>query len=129
MRCFNHQDNEASAVCLACGKACCERCIHSTEPTVSCSADCQQRIDENIEIIERTKMIYGIGEYKTNKPVLSSQTVFLLAFGFFMLAFSLYSWQKRGFQDVSLLFIGMGLLFTGMGAFTLIRNLKIRMRV
>ncbi len=129
MRCFNHQQNDAIAVCLACGKACCKQCIHDTEPMISCSAECQQTIDESTEVMNRTKIIYGIGQFKTNRPVFNSQTIFLLTTGLFFLCFVFYSWNKHGFRDSTYLLLGIGLIFTGLGVFTLIRNLKIKMRV
>jgi hypothetical protein len=47
MKCFNHQETEAVAVCVSCGKALCPSCISkSSRGKLVCSALCAQAISE-----------------------------------------------------------------------------------
>jgi hypothetical protein len=40
MRCFNHNDVEAVAICPSCGKALCASCITGDGPECACSPEC-----------------------------------------------------------------------------------------
>jgi len=45
MRCFNHDELNAVAVCRMCGRAICMSCARASETAVTCSESCQARAE------------------------------------------------------------------------------------
>lgn len=80
MICFKHEDRAAVGICKSCGKAVCKTCAIEFPKGLACSAECEKDAKELIEMNERGKKIYGIGDYKTNK-LASGVVVWLLLAG------------------------------------------------
>ncbi len=77
MICFQHKDNQSVGLCKSCGKGVCEDCVIEFSKGIACSQECEKDAKELIEMNERGKRIYGIGDYKTNK-IASGVLVWLL---------------------------------------------------
>ncbi|MGB0494777.1 MAG: hypothetical protein ACPGJI_00365 [Kangiellaceae bacterium] len=80
MICFNHRENQSIGICKSCGKAVCSDCAIEFSKGLACSIECESDAKELIEMNERGKKLYGIGEYKTNK-LASGVWVWLLLSG------------------------------------------------
>lgn len=67
MECFKHQTVPAVGLCKSCNKAVCRSCAIIFPKGLSCSEECEMDAKELVEMNERGKKLYGIGQYKTNK--------------------------------------------------------------
>lgn len=88
MKCFNHVDVDAVAICRSCGKAICPDCYVDVGNGIACKGPCEERttglnllIDHNIDAAKR----YGIGK----KPIFSKIAANFFIFGLILLAFSM----------------------------------------
>jgi len=80
MICFSHQDKQGVGVCKSCGKAVCQDCVIEFSKGLACSAACEKDAKELVEMNERGKKIYGIGDYQT-RGLASGVWVWLLLTG------------------------------------------------
>lgn len=80
MNCFQHRENQGIGICKSCGKAVCPDCAIEFPKGLACSNECEKDAKELVEMNERGKRIYGIGEFKTNK-LASGVWVWLLLSG------------------------------------------------
>jgi hypothetical protein len=80
MICFKHNHNQSVGLCKSCGKALCLECVIEFPRGIACSSECEEDAKELVEMSERGKKIYGIGQYKTNK-LASGVWVWLLLTG------------------------------------------------
>ncbi|MDX1777001.1 MAG: DUF2180 family protein [Desulfobulbales bacterium] len=53
MKCYNHPESEAVAVCLACGKGVCRQCVFASENAVSCREKCSAVLSSRDELQAR----------------------------------------------------------------------------
>ncbi|MGB0866763.1 MAG: hypothetical protein ACPGSC_09655 [Granulosicoccaceae bacterium] len=67
MLCFKHAQEQAVGICRSCNKAVCRQCAIELPKGLACSSECQKDVHELVEMNERGKKLYGIGDYKTNK--------------------------------------------------------------
>lgn len=67
MICFQHNDKPGIGLCKSCGKAVCQTCVIEIPKGLACSEECEKDAKELIEMNERGKQLYGIGDYKTSK--------------------------------------------------------------
>lgn len=125
MKCFNHNGSDAVAACGRCGKGCCADCIFIDKPVIACSEDCATVIEENRQILERTKMIYGIGAYQ-RKQTLSTQVILFVVMGMLFSGFGGYQIITRSFEVGFFPFV-MGIVFIIIGVIAWHRNRKIQL--
>jgi len=55
MKCFNHFEHDAVAICQHCGKALCKECLVESEEGISCRGRCERRIGEFNELLNRSE--------------------------------------------------------------------------
>ena len=56
MKCFKHQESDASAVCIRCGKGVCITCVKQTATNrVVCSAICEAGLAESEQVMQLIK--------------------------------------------------------------------------
>lgn len=125
MKCYQHQQSDAVAICACCGKGCCTDCVISADPVITCSEVCKVTIEENRQILQRTKMIYGIGEYQGNK-VINMQVLLFTIMGALFFGFGVYQTAKRG-SDSGLFLLVLGAAFMLLGGLAWYRNRKIKL--
>ena len=53
MKCFNHHEIDAVAVCRHCGKALCTECVVETEHGICCAGRCERHVGEMNELLNR----------------------------------------------------------------------------
>ena len=94
MQCFEHKGTDAVGICKSCNKAICMECTISFPKGIACSAECEQDAKEIIEMNERGKRIYGIGQYKTNK--LASGVMVWLLLSAVMTSIAIYFYVSKG---------------------------------
>jgi hypothetical protein len=59
MRCFNHRDKEAIAVCRSCGKGVCADCSVDIGRGIACkTGGCEQSTRDCIDLVDRNIQIY-----------------------------------------------------------------------
>lgn len=55
MKCFNHQEAEAVAICKNCGKGLCHDCAVDLTDGVACKNRCEDKVKEIIQLIDKNK--------------------------------------------------------------------------
>jgi hypothetical protein len=56
MRCYDHSDHEAIAICMGCGKALCKDCIElNNTDVVVCSEKCGSIVNDQLEMIRKIR--------------------------------------------------------------------------
>lgn len=114
MRCFNHNDKEAIAICINCGKAFCGSCcIQSPTGRIVCSMECQssiQKTEQTLEIIRKRTSLTG---------KVSGIFIILagIVFGFFGLFHLLF--RPQFFLPLSLLCLILCVIFIVIGVWYL----------
>lgn len=67
MECFKHQSKQAVGICRSCNKATCRDCAIIFPKGLACSEECLHDAKELVEMNERGKKLYGIGEGNARK--------------------------------------------------------------
>lgn len=115
MKCFNHSDSEAVAVCKACGRAVCPECLQESENGIACSTEC------TAVLAEQKKLQAGLaGHLKSLKRMNFLSSVFSIGMGILFLYFS-----SLGFGLVYDFVLLLGAGFTGYGLLALLVNVII----
>ena len=88
MKCYNHAEIDAVAICKSCSKALCTECCVDVGNGIACKGTCEERtadlnvlIDHNIETAKK----FGVGK----KPLLSKIAANFFIFGLILLVFSM----------------------------------------
>jgi len=58
MKCFNHQETDAVAICKNCNKALCKDCAAELENGIACKNQCEKAVEEINELVGRSKDSY-----------------------------------------------------------------------
>ena len=58
MRCFDHQESEAVAVCKHCGKGLCPDCLIERQGIVSCNGLCERQVAMQLYVLEKSVQAY-----------------------------------------------------------------------
>jgi hypothetical protein len=66
MECFEHTAVSAVGICKSCNKAVCRTCAIVFPKGLACCEACALDANELVEMNERGKKLYGIGQYKSN---------------------------------------------------------------
>jgi hypothetical protein len=74
MKCFNHRDREAIAICKHCGKGLCDECLIESHGTVSCAGPCAKQVARQLYMVEKSILSYRV----TGWAIQASAVVFLL---------------------------------------------------
>jgi len=105
MKCFNHQEREAVAVCRACGKAACQECVIETENGIACRQSCAG------SLAERAEQIAGQAAHLKNLKRLNFLgSLFSIGMG---LLFIYFSFLGYGVIYDLILLIGSGFIVYG----------------
>ena len=99
MRCYQHQDRAAIAVCRHCGKATCTDCCDDTGQGIACSEDCAAELREAYLLATRLKQSFGIGL----KPPMPASVSMYAFFGAILAAVGVYlSFSRHQFDYLSI---------------------------
>lgn len=88
MKCFTHNNEEAVAVCKACGKALCHDCMEISANGVSCKGECQDILQEQKLESKKEAILFQqyCGIYKSRTILFVAATVILLGLGFYYMS-------------------------------------------
>ena len=95
MRCYRHEDRDAVAICIHCGKATCTVCGEDTGQGVACSTGCAEEIAASYQLKQRLRQSLGVGE----KPPLPASVVTYALFGLILLVVAIYMTYSRAGVD------------------------------
>jgi hypothetical protein len=112
MRCFQHRDYDAIAVCQNCGKATCADCCDDTGPAVACGADCAAEVQRSYDLKRQLMQSFGVG---TRPPMPASVPTYFF-FGMILLATGIYLSFTR--PEVDYLTLAMAAVFFVMAGVT-----------
>lgn len=115
MRCFNHPERDAVALCKACGKAVCPDCAIESQNGFACQQSCTQTLIERHELHDK-QAVHLRNIKRTN--LLSS--LFSISFGILFIYFS-----SQGFGLVYDFVFLLGVGFTVYGLIALLVNMFI----
>ncbi|MCX6899717.1 MAG: hypothetical protein NT105_13590 [Verrucomicrobia bacterium] len=76
MRCFNHSEIEAVAVCKSCGRALCHDCITEVGLGCSCKGRCESDVASINDLAERNRTVY-----QKNSAIYWWSGIVLISFG------------------------------------------------
>ncbi|MBI1750336.1 MAG: hypothetical protein HY234_00610 [Acidobacteria bacterium] len=108
MKCFNHRDQDAIAICKHCGKGLCQQCVVETAGGASCRGNCEENVAALHLLLLRGKKVYQ----KTSKAQLRTG-IFIVVMGSAFLVFGVL-------EEIPPLKIGlctMGTIFIIWGVF------------
>ena len=96
MRCYQHRENHAIAVCQSCGKATCCDCSEDTGQGIACCWTCAEKLQRTQQLNERLEQSLGIG---SRSPMPASVPTYFF-FGLILLVTGLYLSFTRPGVDV-----------------------------
>jgi hypothetical protein len=115
MRCLNHAETEAVAICKHCTKAVCRQCAHDTGHGIACSALCKQEVDTLDEMVKKNRQIYPLAAKAGLRNAIWYALVAMafIAVGVFI-----------RLDYFSIFMIGLGALFIVMAGLTFLNSRK-----
>ena len=130
MNCFYHPSSTAVGTCKSCGKGLCLTCAIDLGKGLACRNRCEDEVRALINLIDsNVSRVKFSGELidsaKRNRYV---GAAFYIVFGLLFLGFVAYQYSQRPMQQPDYLLIGMGILFTLFGLFTLRNAIRIASR-
>jgi hypothetical protein len=111
MKCTNHPEKDAVAVCRACGRGICGECCAFVQDTAACTNRCETRVDAMVALQARNDRVQASFEagqitdeslllYRTNEKGAWAWLVFLLILATYLI----YKFvQSLSLPDVSIL--------------------------
>ncbi len=91
MKCFNHRELDAIAVCKHCGRALCPNCIAEVELAAACKERCETEVAAILDAHHRGKTAYQKVAVTTVRTA-----VFLGLLGFPFTILGAFGWEKAG---------------------------------
>lgn len=93
MNCFVHNEVSAVGICKHCNKALCGSCAVDTGEGLACSGECESRVAEYAELLDRNLRILGVGLHKSAIP--SSSVLFPLILSVIAWSVTIYAFVTR----------------------------------
>lgn len=106
MKCFNHKERDAVAICKYCGKGLCEECAVQIDDVISCKGKCEEKVRKQNELIDTSEKL----TIKTKKNVTQSYygSAFLaFIVGVFFIGIVLYEDFP---EELNVFFLGCGVI-------------------
>ncbi len=113
MKCFNHQELDAVALCLNCLRGLCSACATEAGDGFACAGDCERRIA--INVAHRGNYDSASRAFRFSRFIMPS---FLLALGAMFLGLAIAN------EDSTWTSYVLGLIFLVCGVAQLLHNLK-----
>lgn len=87
MKCYNHYERDAVAICKNCGKGLCKECaVELDNGLISCKGNCEKEVKYLKEMTEKSKKVYN----KTAKTYYTTSLIYILL-GLAFIGFGLLS--------------------------------------
>ncbi|KGM93542.1 hypothetical protein IRP63_14205 (plasmid) [Clostridium botulinum] len=86
MKCFNHPERDAVAICKSCNKGLCKECAVEIDATIACKGKCEEKVAFLNKVVHGNKSVY-------NKTAKSYYTMAFVQgiFGLSFIGFGAYS--------------------------------------
>tara|TARA_R110002050_G_scaffold300599_1_gene470723 strand:+ start:2971 stop:3357 length:387 start_codon:yes stop_codon:yes gene_type:complete len=83
MKCFNHAEIDAVAICKNCNKGLCKDCLTEVENGIACTATCVEEVNQVNSLINRNKQSYNTasGAYMRNAYIYGGMGIIFIIFG------------------------------------------------
>jgi hypothetical protein len=117
MKCFDHPETDAVAVCMVCGKGCCRACAADLGRVVCCKGRCEVEARRMTDLRDFSFAQPSMTESRM-KWAAAAQTrgaAFIMLLGAAFMAFGALNPQFR-------IVIGLGALFSAYGLWILVRG-------
>lgn len=110
MKCFNHPDIDAVALCKSCSRALCRECMAEVGLSCSCRNRCEKDVATLNELVERARTVYG-----KSSATYFRTGLFTLLIGAVFILLGLSSFLSDHSSPSSYFLLVMGLIFAGWG--------------
>ena len=108
MKCFNHRDMDAIAVCRHCGRALCSACVNDVGGIASCKGKCEAEAAATLAEVELRRRNLNL-----QVPIWNGLARFCYAVGLVMGGFGVYALVFMSERvEVALLPIAMGVVLS-----------------
>jgi len=121
MKCYNHSDAEAVAVCRSCGRALCRACLTEIGLSSSCKGRCESVVATMNDLVER-----GRTAYQKSSAIQFRNGIFIVLLGMTFLIIGIIPILKGQASDWTYVQFFIGVLFAGMGISSLISAKRFR---
>ncbi|MBK9925919.1 MAG: hypothetical protein IPP66_11590 [Anaerolineales bacterium] len=109
MKCYVHESEEAVGICKHCVRAMCKQCaIPNDQNFMVCSERCKQEVLIYQDLMEKTKMAYGL---KSGR--LPATIIFLTLFGVLFMVFGCFAINTSLFLGIFTIVMGLAFLISG----------------
>jgi hypothetical protein len=92
MKCYNHNQADAVAICKNCNKTLCQNCLTEIEDGIACKSTCVEKVQQLNELINKNKLSSGKvkGAYSRNAYI-------YMGFGLVFIIYGLYEKQMQSY--------------------------------
>lgn len=81
MKCFNHRELDAIAVCKHCGRALCFGCLAEVGGVAACKGRCESDVESHNDLTARARSTYQKGSSNSLKLALFCGLIGIIMFG------------------------------------------------
>lgn len=121
MRCYNHSNIEAVAVCRSCGRALCRDCTAEVGLSCSCKGRCESIVATMNDLVER-----GRTAYQKTSTLQLRNAVFVILLAIVFISLAVIRFSNHDATDSTYFFLAAGVLFGGMGIAGLVSAKRFR---
>ena len=121
MKCYNHSNLEAVAVCRYCGRAICHDCTAEVGLTCSCKGRCESMVAIMNDLVDSGKSVY-----RNTSNLQLGYGIFILLLCVVFLAPAIYRIVKGDTSEWIYFLLACGLIFGGMGIASLVSARRFR---
>lgn len=121
MKCYNHPDVEAVAICRSCGRAICRDCVSEVGLSCSCKGRCEQVVATMNELVER-----GRTAYQKTSTLQLRNGIFVILLGLVFVSLAVIRFASGDASVWTFFLLACGVLFAGMGIASLISAKRFR---
>lgn len=86
MKCFNHSEKDAIAICKSCNKGLCKECAIELENGIACKGKCEEEVIFLNQLLQKNKGVYN----KTAQSLYTACFIYL-AMGLVLCGFEFYT--------------------------------------
>lgn len=128
MKCYNHDEKDASSICKMCDKALCKECSIELKGGMVCKATCQEKMktyEDLQELSSKVKVQYENAVDNSNRR-LKNYGLMRIVMGVFLLSFAgiyYYTYQQLAIA-IAFLIMGVTMVFYGIKELGIKSNYK-----
>lgn len=108
MKCFNHAETDAVAICKSCGKALCKTCSAELSNGIACKNSCEARVNMLNQMVDNNEKMIATSNAHIKTSAISS-----IIFGILFVLMGGFLYYSNDFLGG--LFVVMGIAMTVIG--------------